>query len=230
MAITLGSLKTRILRQADMENTLFVSDTELGDLINDELAGLYDILITRYEDQGIRIPAPDIQVRVGIEKYPLPRDFYKLRAIYEHRGGKRYRLLPFEFTELANSESPRTDATLEIFYVPQYEPIADDETLLQWFDHFILPFGWERYIIGGAAAALLIKEESDPSGALMLKQETLNRIMEASVERDTSEPCQIRNTMYQPSRGSELRYSMMGKWLFIRRFVSNRALSILKGL
>jgi len=47
-SITLSQLRTRCKQQADMENSTFISDTELNNYINESIEELRDILIKNF--------------------------------------------------------------------------------------------------------------------------------------------------------------------------------------
>jgi len=84
MAITLSSLRTSVRQRADMENSQFVTDTELDSYINNSYKELYDIVVSRFEDYY----STQLLFTVSTgNTQALPTDFYKLRGIDELLGG-----------------------------------------------------------------------------------------------------------------------------------------------
>jgi hypothetical protein len=106
MPITLSDLRTRTRQRADMVNSTFVSDAELTGYINDSASELYDILVTRFEDQYTRwkiMPATNRQIfldtetfneQFGLTVYDIPiESFMKLRSIDAEVGGRWVNLM-----------------------------------------------------------------------------------------------------------------------------------------
>lgn len=82
--ISLASLRTSVRQRADMENSEFVTDTELNAYINNSYKELYDIVTSKFEDyyskqQSFTLSGSNVQA--------LPSDFYKLRGIDMLLGG-----------------------------------------------------------------------------------------------------------------------------------------------
>ena len=88
---TLLELKTRVRERADMENSNFISDSELTSIINQSLFELYDLLIGAYDDYFIAEPILfSLAGGEASSSYPLPADFYKLRGIDFNLDGDRW--------------------------------------------------------------------------------------------------------------------------------------------
>jgi hypothetical protein len=86
--------------------------------------------------------------------------------------------------------TPTTAADVELWYIPQYDPLENDDDLL----HFSFPNGWEDYVVEGVAARALEKEESDSSFCRARQQEILQRILNTVQDRDEGEPFEIIDT------------------------------------
>jgi hypothetical protein len=228
--LTLRNIKNLAFAQADMLNSDFITDGECKVYINMEIAKLYDLLINEYEDQVIKYPCPFIHVESGKEDYGLPQDFYKLRAAFEVEGGndrgRRKKLNPMTLSNIQDYQLPSTNYEVELWMIPKYTPLYNDDDRLEWLESFMLPAGWEQFIIAGAAASMLIKEESDPTGALALKQEARMQIIDSAPEKDLGEARQIREVGREmreevggialPTRTARLVYCLVGKTILFR--------------
>jgi hypothetical protein len=102
MLITLAQLRDKVRQRADMVGSTFVTDPELSGYINDSASELFDILVTRFEDQftrvriSIALNAPISLDTVGFctdlgveDTYDIPfESFLKLRALEAEVGGE----------------------------------------------------------------------------------------------------------------------------------------------
>jgi len=183
--------------------------------INAELATLWDVLINTYEDYCIR--RKTIAVIPDIQEYSMPSDFYKFRKVFPVLNGRRHApLRKFNLRELGEADSfaailarpieytryrlsgnrlmlhpvPTNTAELELWYVPQYDPIVNWEDRVD----FRFPGGWEEYAIEGLAARFLEKEESDASAYRARQQKILQRILVMAEDRDVGEPHGMQDT------------------------------------
>lgn len=211
--IQLSELRTAAQRQADMENSSFVSDAEWNQYINDANSEMFDIFVTQYEDYAISTTT--INVVANTESYALPSDFYKLRGAFVKNGNTRIRLEKFNLDEIADwtnesvqepywgtalryrilgsniyfSPMPQGAQTVELFYVPEVTKLSSDTDTLE----YPTVNGWEQFIILGAAIRARIKEESNVQELMILQQQTKNRIMEAASSRDAHRPQKVRD-------------------------------------
>ena len=69
--LSLGQVRTMVRQRADMENSQFVSDSELNTYITQSQYELYDILITAYEDYNVYQPIL-FTFNGNANQYPLP--------------------------------------------------------------------------------------------------------------------------------------------------------------
>jgi hypothetical protein len=204
--ITLATLKTRTRQRSDMENSSFVSDSELVSYINSSYAQLYDILVSRFEDYYTT--SSTSTVASGANTIAVPADFYKLRGLdYElstdnfttitkynfqnrnkgRRGGyltysdsqpRQYRIIGNNLEILPKDNA---QGTYKLWYVPRLTRLSDDTDTLDAVN------GWEEYIVIDAAIKMLAKEESDISALLIEKRAMEERIEAMANDRD-SEP------------------------------------------
>jgi len=183
--------------------------------VNFEMAALWDILISTYEDYLVYRRM--IPVVANKEDYALPEDFYKFRKIFPIVSGERCKpLKKFNLKDLGQASvdaailvsqiedtrykvtgsrlwlypEPSSAAQLELWYVPQFPYLKNFDDLVP---HQI-PNGWEDYVVEGVAARLLEKEESDASAQRKRQKEVLQRIMVLAEDRDVGEPFQMQDT------------------------------------
>jgi len=187
----------------------------VGYWVNAELAVLWDVLISTYEDYAIKHHT--INVVAGIEDYSMPDDFYKFRKVFPVSSGIRSPALrKFHLKDLGQADSlaalltspidetryrisgnrlylhpaPTNAAELEVWYVQQFDPIVN----LQDKIDFRFPIGWEQYVIEGVAARCLEKEDIDSTPFKARQKEILQRVLTMAEDRDVGEPHQMQDT------------------------------------
>lgn len=221
-AISLSTIRTRVLERANMVGSTFVSTAELNAIINGEAAELNDLVIAAMEDDftqnttftitgantyavpgtTLKIRGLDIQNGAGwtpLEKCSLRDVRYSGNAIAYRQCGPRYHwaLDTLYFDQLDAS------GTYRLWYIPEYvDLVADGDTI----DY---PQNWIEFVISGSAAKCLAKEESDPSVQLGLKQAIKVRIQAMAANKDASGPDRIQRTRgrdrYDDDEGSGYR-------------------------
>ena len=68
--------------------------------------------------------------------------------------------------------------------------------------------GWDSFVICAAAIDCVVKEEGDPSALMAMKEETKNRILSVSDNRDLGEPATVTDmAVYYTDPGSYTWYS-----------------------
>lgn len=208
LTVTLGQLKTQSRQRADMENSTFISDSELTSLINLSAAELYDLLVGVYEDY--KITSQTLAVTPNVDTYTLPTNFYKLRGVdlVLDSLGNAVTLKPFNFAErnaymftptwnvvglsylryhmLGDSIKlvpvPNTSQNIKIWYIPAITKLVLDADTLDGVN------GFEEYIIIDAAIKMRIKEESDVNELMMQKAAITSRINAMAAARDAGSP------------------------------------------
>lgn len=204
-SITLANLRTRVLERANMVGSSFVSTAELNAIINGEGAELHDIVVGAYEDQF----TTSLQFTISSgNTYSLTSSFYKLRGLDIQEGGDWFPLQRYEWhnrnRRTANSYhhakeiryrlvgstltlTPEDSAlgTYRLWYIPGYTDLSADS------DELAYPQNWHEFVIAGAAAKCLAKEESDPSVQLGLKEAAKQRIISMAANRDAGGPERI---------------------------------------
>ena len=204
MAITLAELRTRARQRADMEESQFVSDSELNGYINNSIAELHDILVQSYSSDYY-ISSYSFNTVSQQDSYDLPDDFYKLRGVDAAlNGNDPYTLRPFNFNErnrfrnfgvwsllgIANiryrivgnqltfSPTPDGVTAITLWYVPVATELVADTDELRDFN------GYNEYIIIDAAIKMAQKEESDVSVLAAQKAAIIQRLNAAAQNRD----------------------------------------------
>lgn len=228
---TLSELRDRVRERADMENSTFISDSELNGYINQSLYELYDLLIGSYDDYFIKDPVLTFSLSGGdsSNSYNLPNDFYKLRGVDFNVGGDNWiDLDSFNFKERNRLDGGLRGSFLrnanlkyrvfggKIYFRPQdgcagnyrlwYIPKMTE--LTQDSDATVDFLNWEEYAVVDSAIKCLMKEESDPSKLLIEKQSLLSRIESMSGDRDAAGPEKVANV------SSYGRYSPFDDWDF----------------
>lgn len=231
MAVTLSSLRTQVRERADMQNSLFVSDAELDVYINNSAWELYDIVISKFEDQFIYTDSvtglpPEYTITDTAQNwFTLPSNFYKLRGVdrrldsssdswfslskwnfaernaFLDRGVRAlygvssamYRVLGQKVSILPQSDSA---GTYRLWFIPKMTEI----TSLIDLDPSIEM--WSEYVVVDSAMKCLIKEESDVSELMAVKQGLLQRIESMSANRDAG----------SPERIADVRGSVRNRW------------------
>lgn len=197
-----------------MENSTFISDSELTSLINSSAAELYDLLIGVYEDYKITSSA--VSVVPNNDTYSLPANFYKLRGVdlVLDANGNAVTLKPFVFGERNNymftptwnvvglpylryhilGDSirfvpvPSTTQTVKLWFIPAITKLVLDADTLDGVN------GFEEYIVVDAAIKMRIKEETDVQELMMSKQLLTQRINSMASNRDAGEPERVTDT------------------------------------
>lgn len=209
---TLGVLKQKSRQRADMENSQFISDSELVGLINDSITELYDILITTFEDYYLKDEI--ISVVHGQDEYALPDDFYKLAGVDLRITDSEFLTLkPFQFTErntynnsviYASSQdanvrsryrligdvikfipAPSAGKDIKLWYHPSFVDLVDDA------DEFNGINGYEELVILDVAMKMLQKEESDTTALERRYARTWERVTSTAHNRDAGESMRV---------------------------------------
>jgi hypothetical protein len=208
---TLAQVREKVRERADMQNSTFVTDSELTGYINSSYAELYDLIIDRH-GEDYYISFQDFAAGSGQSEFSLPGDFYKLRGVdLDPNTGQTITLKRFQFQErnrfnnlnvIFDGEAryslrgnnlvliPALNSTrnVRLWYVPKpIELISNNDTL----DGIN---GWEEYVVVDAAIKCRVKEESDIQELLIAKQSLEMRINKMADSRDANEPVRITDT------------------------------------
>ena len=208
---TEADLRTRARRRADMENSTFVTDSEIQDYLNSSMSELHDMMVKSYEDYFVSEQTYTAPLATGGEN--LPADFYKALGVDYDSGGITSTLKAYSFTERNIYNTPYAvidrlaepmykiegtkiklipgnsqSGTITLYYVPQATQFSGTVTEVE----NVIP-GYEEYIVVATAIRMLMKEESDTTALELEKQQLGRRIIRAISPRDASGSHAIRD-------------------------------------
>jgi len=208
---TEADLRTRARRRADMENSTFVTDSEIQDYLNSSMSELHDMMVKSYEDYFVSEQTYTAPLATGGAN--LPDDFYKALGVDYDSGGITSTLKAYSFTERNIYNTPYAvidrlaepmykiegtkiklipgnsqSGTITLYYVPQATQFSGTVTEVE----NVIP-GYEEYIVVATAIRMLMKEESDTTALELEKQQLGRRIIRAISPRDASGSHAIRD-------------------------------------
>lgn len=217
-------LIARVRSRADMPGVKFCPDTEVLANINAVLGELYWKVVQSDEEYFTK--STSLAVTGGVDTYALPDDCSKMRGMDIPIGGGTYKITasrlewqerndfqgplpsitagaPVRFHVIARNlrvfPIPSASYSCTLWYIPQ-APTLDAGGSVTW----ACEPGWEEYIINGAAAIMLRKEESFESAqACVANQAEVWQTILTTIRRDFSGPKKVarrrwRNNLYWP--------------------------------
>lgn len=193
--VSLAQLKELCRQRADMENSNFITDSELTSLINLSYGEYYDLILSNYEDDYT--VEYELTISSGETSCPLPSDFMKLRGVdykvsvddyikvskfqFSDRNKspfprrKRYRIIGDKISFLPNKEC---EGEYRLWYIPVYPKLTADYDTIGGVN------GWEDLVVIQTAIYMLQKEESDVTNLMVQKAQIIERISSMSANRD----------------------------------------------
>lgn len=137
----------------------------MNEYVNAGLSELHDILVDSWSDYFRSTDS--VTLVAGTETYALPSDFYRSLDVYYVDGNRRYKLRPFEKTEISGYKlGPGAGGTLTHEYVPQFAQLTTDGATV----HVSVPIRWEDFVAVFAAHRLAMRQK-DFDAAKMWAQE-----------------------------------------------------------
>lgn len=205
----LSDLLSDIRQRSNQENSTFVTDSELTEYLNQELAELWARLVQNEGHPHFRSTAT-ISVTPAFQTYALPADFWRLQEVTATINGITGALHPFMAMEhgwLKNSGpwgpwSPvryRIQAsaieflpnqqtfTATLYYTPSCPRLVNASDTFDGFN------GYEVAAIYGVCATVCAKEETDPTFFLAQKERILKFIDSLASQRDASHPERVQD-------------------------------------
>lgn len=212
--MSLGALRLLSQQKADMVNSQFITIPEWNTYINNSAFELYDLLTTLYEDYYVTSPvtfatngssnqyalttvAPDFYKLVGVDcglgtnnnawvslkkfdfisrnRYVYPQVTSTFLGVFN----LRYRLVG---STLMFIPTPASGQYIRLWYIPRMTQLLQDTDILDGVN------GWDEYVAVDAAIKALMKEESDISVLMAVKQGLIDRIRAAGMNRDAGIP------------------------------------------
>lgn len=211
--VTLAELKTRARDAADMQNSGFISDSELTRYLNSSAQYLYDLLIANFgEDYFVNENPYVFTTNNNNDPVALPDDFYKLVGVDVSIGGQFVTAKPFMFNErnkfldsvglsniryrIVNNQIrfiPNTNGSskIQVWYIPVFPIMESDGDELEGVN------GYEEFIVIDTAIKMLAKEESDVSVLMARKMEIRNNIETIGQNRDIGMPSRVQDVQRQ---------------------------------
>jgi hypothetical protein len=215
--VTFAELKLRARQRADMENSRFVQDPELGGYVNKSATELYDLLTTVFEDYYSQSAA--ISIVPGTSRYDLPADFYKLTAVDEAvAAGQGITISRYNFQERNRFQTPSGARSVKLWYIPVMPSMVLDADTFDGIN------GWDEYIVVDVARKLLQKEESDTQPLILEKSDLINRINACAPNRDAGTP----SMMVDVNARDQWEFGTMGSAL--RQRITGNQIEFLEGL
>lgn len=225
MATQLQDIITLTRQRSNMENNQFVTDPELTTYINNSLAELYGLMVRMYEEYNLATFQAVLPIDGVSNVISIPSQLMKLRGIdyvnFAQGGPPYYTLYQFQFPErnrdnnvLNNIVSPwgkvqlsyrladvgiiiqpqqQANGTYNVWYTPKYvNLIQPTDTLTIQMDSN----AWVEYAVVDCCVKIFNKQNLDPSGFAMEKQELKARIMAETKNRDSSGPKRMANVRF----------------------------------
>lgn len=215
MTVTLLQMRTQARQRADLENSQYVTDSELTGYINNSVAELYDLLIGSY-DADYFIESIEFNSVVGQSDYPLPngtlysaaKPFYKLKGVdAKINTSNFFSLRPFNFNERNRNEDfawstlngPLVRYRL-VGDVLKFSPIPDGiKPIRVWYiplapvlsadgDTLQDLNAYHEYVVVDAAIKCRIKEELEVQTLEAIKAGLKQRIEQMAQNRDAGNP------------------------------------------
>lgn len=209
---TLTNLLLDVRQRTNQENSTFVTDSELTEYLNQELAELWTRLVMAQGQPHYRSTAT-IPVAAGTATYTIATyapDFWALQEMTATRNGVVAPMVPFMPIEHAGLTStslyasfhpvryriqgsliefrPATEGFTATMYYTPFQPRLTVGT--DTFDGFN---GFEMCAVAGVCATVLAKEDSDPSFYVGQKERFYAVTERAAAHRDMSNPERVQD-------------------------------------
>lgn len=206
---TLANLISDCRQRANMENSTFITDAEITEYLNQELAELWARLVQGEGQPHLR-SSTTISATNGTALYALPADFWRLQEVVATIGGVTGNLTPFMPVEHGwlQSASPwgvtspvryrlqggnieflpaTQNFSATLYYTPCQTRLVNNSDTFDGFN------GYEVAAIYGAVATMLAKEESDPSFYVGQKERIYRHIDSLAAQRDAANPERVQD-------------------------------------
>lgn len=192
---TLLQLRTSARRASDQENSLFVSDAEANDWINQSAARWYAMIAGANPHRYAQTTT--IATVSGTTSYALPANFASILGVDRHEGDRRFRLEPYSWQErsadpvwsdtgrcryrVQGSLGDQADGlevivfdpdpgrrTYTVHYISAPAPLAGDAETVDGV------YGWDEWIVFDVASRMAAKaEDLDLSRSLIAERDVL---------------------------------------------------------
>jgi hypothetical protein len=213
----ISDLITEVRQTADMENTQFVTDTEIVKWLNNAYRRMYNLLIEAYENY--KVSPKDLTTVANQTQYTLETDFLKLlKVFFVASDGREVPLIRIPMQEMGRysrvDNRPRVycllgdklylwpvsaaGVTIRYYYVPAATVFTSATTNVDFAQHM------DEYCVIWAAVKCLIKEKT-PCNELINDREKLELdCIRMANPRDASEAQVISDVVYSRSYEQEV--------------------------
>lgn len=214
-ARTLSDLLADVRSRTNMENSTFVTDSELTEYLNQALAELW-ARICQGAGQPFYRSTTSIPVVTGTAYYNLPGDFFVLQGVEATINGWTGRIDPFMPAEHARLNNtgfagiwygspvryrvqgntieflpPVNTFTATLFYTPSCPRLVNLSDTFDGFD------GFEVAAIYQTCATVLAKEESDPIFYMAERDRIYKHIDSLAATRDMGANDRVQDVLVQ---------------------------------
>jgi hypothetical protein len=199
-----------VRQRTNLETSTFVTDAEITEYLNQELAELWAHIAQGSGAPHYRAAFP-IAVTTNANLYPLPDDFWQAQEVSATVDGVTYRVRSFgpgERAWLTNSQArfpwlsttryriqadniefqPVTQAFSAVLYYTPSQP-----RLVNGGDTFDGYNGYEMAAIYGACATVQAKEDTDPNFHIGQRERIYRLIDSLAAQRDANEPERVQD-------------------------------------
>lgn len=211
-ARTLTNLIADVRNRTNMENSTFVTDAEITEYLNQEIAELWARLTQGAGQPYYRGSTTYSVSNAGSGVYNLPSDFWVLQEVVATINGTSRNLAPFMPSErgtlsvnnpwcvdgsvmyrLAPSSIeflPVTQSfTVTMYYTPAATRLASGSDTFDGFN------GYEMAPIYGACATIQAKEQTDPSFYIGQRERIYKHIESLASQRDMGMPERVQDVV-----------------------------------
>lgn len=218
---TLQTMLTLLRERTNMENNQFVTDPELTTYLNNSLAVLDGILVSKFDDYKITPVFTTVTTNTNL--IALPADFLKFRGldiVYNNNSPDGYiAVKKYAFQKRNDLTYPGTSVTYgptaicyrlmgqnvsilpaalaaqfqyRLWYTPDYIPLVNTTDTLQ---PYMDSQAWYEYAVVAAAVKVLAKQDLDPSIFMAQAAELKDHLIKLSTpNRDSGEPVSVVDT------------------------------------
>lgn len=210
---TLTQMIADVRQRTNLETSTFVTDAEITEYLNQELAELWARIAQGSGAPHYRAAYP-YSVTTSQTLYPLPADFWRVQGVEATISGTTYRMRAFgpaERAALVNSAAsqypwfdttkyriqadniefqPVTQAfSATLFYTPSQPRLVNVGDTFDGYN------GYEMAAIYGACATCQAKEDTDTSFYIGQRERIYQLIESLSGQRDANEPERVQDVM-----------------------------------
>lgn len=217
MSTTLADLRTEVRNRADLNNSNFITDSELDSYINYSLKELHALLVNSYgSDYFLLNTVMTVAANAEVTTENLPTGSLKINGVDLLVGSNYVTLQPFNFNErnrasglnvqgqasgnytnyryrprgrqIAITPKANGSLVLNVWYTPGIENLTTGSATVEENDTLN---GWLEYVVVDACIKCKQKEETSDKEFMQQKQALIKRIVTESQNRDQGQPATV---------------------------------------